>query len=179
VRFDGLEARVPANWRVEVVTRQDAVPGVCNEPVFRSPVVYLGSDGFVPLCAVVLGTELAHPTDGLWIFSGPPRPGEELSKALAFGAFRPELHYSDTATDPLATLELHHADMEAVVGLGEDPTTAAEVISSFQSTDLANSASSPTTAAAPGAPTTQVCPAGCAGHKNPPGTSFRFPTTTG
>ena len=68
VRFDGLQASVPADWPVEVVTREDAIPGVCNEPVFSSPVVYLGNGGSVPSCGLEFGTQLAHPVDGLWVF---------------------------------------------------------------------------------------------------------------
>jgi hypothetical protein len=179
VRFDGLQARVPPNWPVEVVTRQDPVPGVCGGPLFRSPTVYLGNDGFVPSCAVVLGPQLAPPVDGLWVFSGRPEVGDNLSKALGFGAFRPVLDYSYTATDPEATLQLQYNGMEVVVGLGTRPTTAEEVISSLRSTDLANSASTPTTPPGPGVPTTRVCPTGCAPQATAPGTGPNFPTTTG
>jgi hypothetical protein len=173
VRFDGLQARVPPSWPVEVVTRQGPVPGVCGGPLFRSPTVYLGSDGFVPACAVVLGSQLAPPVDGLWVFPGRPERGE-ASKALGFGAFGPVLDYSYTAMGPEATLLLHYNGMEVVVGLGQGPTTAEEVIGSLQSTGLANSASTPTTPPGPGAPTTHVCPTGCA----PPATAPNFPTTT-
>ena len=179
VRFDGLQASVPANWPVEVVTREDAIPGVCNEPVFSSPVVYLGNGGSVPSCGLDFGTQLAPPVDGLWVFSGPSMPQEALSKPLGFGALRPVLHYSDTATDASATLQLHYANMEVVVGLGKDAVTAEEVIGSLQLTDLANSASTPTTTPAAGTPTTQVCPAGCAPHGKTQGSGFTLPTTTG
>jgi hypothetical protein len=174
VRFDGLQASVPPSWPVEVVTRQDP------EPLFRSPAVYLDSGGFLPMsCGVVLGSQLAPPVDGLWVFSGRPELGNEFRKALGFGAFRPVLDYSYTATDPEATLQLGYAGMEAVVGLGKGPTTAEEVISSLKLTDLANSASTPTTPPGPGTPTTQVCPAGCPSPGTAPMGGVPFPTTTG
>ncbi len=161
------------------MTREDAIPGVCNEPVFSSPVVYLGNGGSVPSCGLDFGTQLAPPVDGLWVFSGPSMPQEALSKPLGFGAFRPVLHYSDTATDAVATLQLHYANMEVVAGLGKDAVTAEEVISSLQLTDLANSASTPTTTPVAGTPTTQLCPAGCAPHGKTQGPGLTFPTTTG
>lgn len=176
VRFDGLQASVPPSWPVEVVNRQDPEPGVCDGRMFRSPAVYLGSDGFFSIsCGLVFGPQLAPPVDGLWVFTGRPELGDEFSKALGFGALRPVLDYSYTATDPEATLQLGYAGMQAVVGLGKGPTTAEEVISSLRLTDLANSASTPTTPPGPGTPTTQVCPAGC---PSPVG-GVPFPTTTG
>jgi hypothetical protein len=180
VRFDGLQASVPPSWPVEVVSRQESEPGVCGGPVFRSPLVYVGSAGSVPSCGLVFGTQLDPPVDGLWVFSGRPELGSELSKALGFGAFRPVLDYSYTAIDPEATLQLHYASAEVVVGLGQGPATAEEVISSLRLTDLANSASTPTTPPGPGTPTTQVCPTGCASLGTAPvGGGVPFPTTTG
>lgn len=176
VRFDGLQADVPAAWPVDIVTRDQPVPGACGAPVFRTPIVYLGDNGSNPICGLFVA-QLAPPVDGLWITSGTAGQADPNSRALHFGALPATLRYSYTENDAEVTVQYGPKDI--VVGLGAGPATAEEIISSVRPNNLPASASTPTTPPGPNTPTTKACraPGGCK-LVSPPATRTSFPSSS-
>jgi hypothetical protein len=131
IRFDGVQARVPAAWAIDAVTKQRSMPGVCNDPVFGSSEVLLGDDGFAVRCKLTV-YDLYAPTNGLWIDSKDV-PTTEEHVGVAWGSLPLTLLYSENQTDDLleVTTTVDARRVQLVIGLGTDPSIAEEILSSL------------------------------------------------
>ena len=150
VRFDGLQAKVPSSWPVEVVTNRETEPAVCGLQVFYSPQVYLGDSGGVHPCPMVSvsdrGTmsssagQLPPAVNGLWIESRLTETTGESTQPFWTGSLTARIAYSDTdvAGSFSAQVNVINRPVSVTIGLATVPTIAEEILSSIQLSGLPN-----------------------------------------
>jgi hypothetical protein len=135
VRFDGFEVRVPRNWKTARVTAD------CGGLFFaaKNPVAYTGKALYDASCAVVLPTYLLRPGNGVWL-------EQVANEARRSVAYRLEFHHLGVIVDPATsslggqvgvpivniTAVAGTHTLSAQLGLGTDPTTAEQVLSTLR-----------------------------------------------
>jgi hypothetical protein len=156
VRFAGLQIAVPADWPIAALTGQLPEPGVCTGPIFQTATVYLGADGFRPLCAPTVA-QLDPPVDGAWL-AAPTSNQQANIQTMALGPLLVSVEYSDPDTDAAIAVRVtvDAQTVNLVVGLGVDPTVAEGILSSLRTSPLPPSTATPTTPPGPDTPTTSA-----------------------
>lgn len=144
VRYDGVAVSVPATWPRRRLPSSTLPPGWCGLAAFGSgPLVYQGPPRGLPAavhCPAAASGWAAHPADGVWVEPTPKGQGEagagQQQVRLRAGAGTATIVYSydsfDNEADLVAVnIDRHGHHVTVTIGLGTDPVTAEEILSSL------------------------------------------------
>jgi hypothetical protein len=137
--YHGQPFATPRSWPAQTLGPDATPPGFCSEPVSTAPIVFEGTGRQFPgpvSCPAIAVEPVVDPVDGIWLQpwqngSSPPDPVPQLRTRP--GPARLVYSFSSPGDVDTIRLLIHSGDQktEVTIGLGADPTTAEEVLSSL------------------------------------------------